>query len=66
MKHEVDMLKIIIIIMGYILNNFTIRITIKKYNFKIKKWIPFVNVEIDLRLRLYQNIPTKKTFSCLK
>jgi hypothetical protein len=58
------MLKIIIIIIGYILNNFTTHITIlykmmEKYIILIfknefifgKKIIRFVNVEIDYRLQ---------------
>jgi len=60
------MLKIIIIIIGYILNNFTTYQNIivddgKKYNFQIletnfffdKKIICFVNLETDLRLWYY-------------
>jgi hypothetical protein len=70
------MLKIIIIIIGYTLNNFTTHITIslqlmeKIYNFKIKKefifWkkkvIGFVNVETDPRLR-YLSVPCHRNIS---
>jgi hypothetical protein len=75
-KYEVDMLKIIIIIIGYILNNFTTHITNiivgngKLYNFKIlkkrihflkKKWIVFVNVENDPRLTVFIVIAIERT-----
>jgi len=63
-NYEIDMLKIIMIIIGYTLNNFTTHMKISvdnrnNYNFKFKKEVIFrmkifihlVHVETDLRLQ---------------
>ncbi len=63
-NYEIDMLKIIMIIIAYTLNNFTTHMTISVYNrnnknfkfkkeviFRMKIFIHLVNVETDPRLQ---------------